>query len=70
MDIYDEEMLYHAKRISALCNNRYSCHNCPMLYRNILTDNKPRCLLTDGMRPDLWILPGDYADAINKNKKG
>ena len=64
MNVYDEEMLYHAKRVKSLCKTRYSCSGCPMRYTNPLDSDDIKCILMSGIRPEFWILQGDYADEI------
>lgn len=62
MNTYDEEMLYHAKRIKSLCKTRYSCSGCPFRYTNPMDEKENRCILMDGVRPESWIVDTIYSD--------
>ena len=66
MNAYDEEMLYHAKRIKSLCKSRYSCAGCPFRYTNPLDEKDIKCMLMSGIRPELWNVDVPYYE----NMKG
>ena len=70
MSTNDEEMIYYANKVKSLCKTRYKCSECPMRYVNPLKSEDTKCILMSGIRPELWILPGDYANAINRIIEG